>query len=196
MNFLAGVLLIMFPSDPESALWLLLELIDNLLPADYFTSTMSGVYSDLMVLDALLLQRCPRVAAHLKNYGIELEAVCLSWFSCAFLLSLPIESAFRVWDSLMLEGSKILFRVSLALFVLNEEKILSIDDASALYMLVKDMGKPFFDCDKLMECAFNNVGSLSKASIADLRYNSVLRVKQKLEQIDKKRENYLASKEI
>ena len=45
--------------------------------------------------------------------------------------ALPPRSAVRVWDSLMLEGAKILFRVALALLKLHESVLLTMDNSGA-----------------------------------------------------------------
>ncbi len=45
-----------------------------------------------------------------------LQEVTRSWFGSLFCTALPAETAVRIWDVLLLEGPKILFRVALALF--------------------------------------------------------------------------------
>jgi hypothetical protein len=56
---------------------------------------------DIMVMQRLMDKKVPAVSAHLRKHRIELEVVCISWFLCLFLNSLPIESTLRVWDVLM-----------------------------------------------------------------------------------------------
>jgi hypothetical protein len=68
------------------------------------------------VLDALLAKRCPKAMAQLARLETPLEEVTGPWFHSLFCTSLPAETAARIWDVLLLEGHKILFRVGLALF--------------------------------------------------------------------------------
>ncbi len=57
--------------------------------------------TDVMVLERLLQKKQPAVFAHLQTCGIQLNVVCISWFLCIFINSLPMESTLRVWDLLM-----------------------------------------------------------------------------------------------
>ena len=68
------------------------------------------------VLDALLTKRCPKAMAQLARTETPLEEVTASWFHSLFCTALPSETTARIWDVLLLEGPKILFRVGLALF--------------------------------------------------------------------------------
>ena len=80
MNFIAGIILLIFSNDISKAFFMFLEVVDVLLPPDYFTSSMIGVHTDLLVLDKLLLKKLPKISRHMKNHGIEIETDCLSWF--------------------------------------------------------------------------------------------------------------------
>jgi hypothetical protein len=154
MNFLAGMLLLFYQHEasPEKVYWMLVALVELILPADYYTASMKGIHVDVMVLQRLLDKKLPAISAHLKKHHIELEIVSISWFLCIFLNSMPIETVLRVWDVLFSEGSKILFRIALALFQLNEDKILALDDENGgMYAVVKNMPKNIYDCDMLMD---------------------------------------------
>ena len=68
------------------------------------------------MLEALLAKRLPKVATHLAAAETPLADVSAAWFHSLFASALPAETVVRVWDVLLLEGPKILFRVALALF--------------------------------------------------------------------------------
>lgn len=77
---------------------------------------MKGPGVEQRVLRALLAKRCPKVLAQLERAETPLEDVTASWFHTLFCTALPAETVVRIWDVLLLEGPKILFRVALALF--------------------------------------------------------------------------------
>lgn len=69
-----------------------------------------------LVFEALLAKRCPKALSHLIKTETPLEDVTGPWFHSLFCTALPAETVARVWDVLLLEGPKILFRIGLALF--------------------------------------------------------------------------------
>jgi hypothetical protein len=77
---------------------------------------MKGPGVEQRVLKALLAKRCPKIVAQLERAETPLEEVTASWFHSLFCTALPAETVVRIWDVLLLEGPKILFRVALALF--------------------------------------------------------------------------------
>lgn len=67
------------------------------------------------MLEALAARRCPRLVAALARADAPLTTLAAPWFPALFAGALPAETVARVWDCLMLEGPKVLFRVALAL---------------------------------------------------------------------------------
>lgn len=64
---------------------------------------------------------------------MELSLVSMQWFMCLFVNTLRAETALRVWDVLLNEGDKVLFRVAASLLQIHEEEIESAKDAAALH---------------------------------------------------------------
>ena len=56
-----------------------------------------------------------------------------------------------MWDSLLFEGTKILFRVSLALLKLHEEQLLQMDNAGDLINQLRMYTTHIHDRDRLMK---------------------------------------------
>ena len=149
LNFLAGFLLLFF--DEESAFWLMTTIVNVVLPPDYFTDSMIGLHTDLTVLNSLLSTHLPRLHSHLQAMRVDIRPIAFPWFLSLFVKTLPIESVLRVWDCLVCEGSKILFRTALGLLSLHEERIVRHNDFGRLYSLISGMGTAQFDCERLMD---------------------------------------------
>jgi hypothetical protein len=73
------------------------------------TQTVLYVFSQL---GALLV---PTVWHHLESQGVHHSMYATSWFMTLFASSFPFELVTRIFDIFLLEGQKIIYRVSLAL---------------------------------------------------------------------------------
>lgn len=47
------------------------------------------------------------------------------WFMTIYSCNFPFEATVRIWDIFLVEGKKILFRIALALFKLNEKEMMN-----------------------------------------------------------------------
>lgn len=72
-----------------------------------------------MVIADLIKDKLPRVMAHFEKLDFPLEPLTINWFLCLFINAIPLETTLRVWDVMFHEGSKVLFRVALALLYEN-----------------------------------------------------------------------------
>lgn len=170
LNFLAGVLLLIFP---ESTAFAFLQLITcEILPPDYFTATMIGVQTDVRVFLDLVQKKYPRVSAHCNKLGVDLGVVSLSWFLCLFTKTLPLEACLIVWDSLLLEGNKVLFRFGLALISIHSKQLVKIQDMGEMFGYLNAMGAECSNSenvDRLLQAAFYEQGTLRRTDIEAAR---------------------------
>ena len=97
--------------------------MEESLPVGYYTDDMQGVYTDLLVLTALLQEAIPDVAASLSKLEVPLELLCSKWLLCMFGLSLPRHTLYRLWDVVIWEGSHMLLAGCLAAIDANREAI-------------------------------------------------------------------------
>jgi hypothetical protein len=63
----------------------------------------------------------------------------------------------RFFDSFVVEGSKVLFLVSLALLKTNEEALLAATDYESVHRLLKELPAQCFDDDRFMKVAWITV---------------------------------------
>eukprot|EP00968_Pinguiococcus_pyrenoidosus_P011106 scaffold888_cov246-Pinguiococcus_pyrenoidosus.AAC.17 len=169
MNFLCAILLLHYEEE-EHAFWVLAALIEDILPDDYFTPSMLGSRTDnavfqvgpdesscgarsskeshaLLSVAALPAKAClrwklPRIYHHCEALSIPVEPITCSWFLCAFVNTLPLRIVLRVWDILFHEGSKVIFRVALAVLSLREDDILGTNDFQTVYDILRKPASP------------------------------------------------------
>ncbi|KAJ1933030.1 hypothetical protein GGF37_006861, partial [Kickxella alabastrina] len=123
MGRLVGLFLIIGLSE-ERAFWVLAATIKEYVP-NYYLSDLGGLRLHTVVFDSLLRERNPKLHAHLSEQGCDALMYVTPWFMTIFTLSLPWETALRVWDWFIYRGTKVLFRVALAITDLASNYLLA-----------------------------------------------------------------------
>ncbi|CAG8466300.1 10561_t:CDS:2 [Ambispora gerdemannii] len=173
LNYIAGLLLLFM--EEKQAFWTLVAIIHDYLPENMYDMTMEGANVDQAVLMKFIIDKMPHMWGKLSaGIGWDPEKVDSSmptitlvtshWFLTLYINILPIETMLRVWDCFFYERHKVLFRVALAIFKINEEKILAVDDPMEVFQVVQNMPKRLIDCHKLMEVCFRR----RKVMISDI----------------------------
>ncbi|ELR14392.1 TBC domain containing protein [Acanthamoeba castellanii str. Neff] len=142
MNFICALLLLFM--EEEDAFWMLMTLIEYLLPSDFYGSTMEGIIIYTQVFSSLLKTRLPRLSAHLDH----------------------LQTVLQVWDSLYYEGPYVLFRVALALFKINEAALLDTTDNADCFYMIKQLPQSVSK-EELMAAVFAK-GSTMRGLKADV----------------------------
>uniref|UniRef100_A0A672V9X7 TBC1 domain family member 2 n=1 Tax=Strigops habroptila TaxID=2489341 RepID=A0A672V9X7_STRHB len=156
LNRLAAVALLVL-EDEESAFWCLVHIVENLMPADYYSDTLITSQVDQRVFKDFLSEKLPRLMAHFEHYRIDVSLITFNWFLVAFVDSLVSDILLRVWDAFLYEGTKVIFRYALAIFKYNEEEILRIHDSVEIYQYLRFFTRMITDGRKLMNIAFNDL---------------------------------------
>ncbi|XP_061873521.1 TBC1 domain family member 2A isoform X2 [Colius striatus] len=156
LNRLAAVALLVL-EDEESAFWCLVHIVENLMPADYYSDTLITSQVDQRVFKDFLSEKLPRLMAHFEQYRIDVSLITFNWFLVAFVDSLVSDILLRVWDAFLYEGTKVIFRYALAIFKYNEEEILRIHDSVEIYQYLRFFTRMITDGRKLMNIAFNDL---------------------------------------
>lgn len=126
-NFLSAVFLLYMTE--EEAFWMLCTVCEHL-SANMYRKSMVGSLAQLSVLERLLVQVCPAVAARVDEHGFRVSMAATGWFMCLFVTFLPLEICLRVLDNYFY-STHFVFRVALSIFILNEQRLLestSIED--------------------------------------------------------------------
>eukprot|EP01035_Chromulina_nebulosa_P018191 gene18191-23852_t len=159
LNFVGGMMLLFM--EEEDAFWLLLTVVETLLPKDYYTRTMIGTYTDQYVLNHLVKEHLPELHHAIEEAQLQLPLVTVQWFMCIYVNTLRPEIALRVWDIFLNEGSKVLFRIAISLFKLNENFLLSAKDSGELFVRLRDIGRDIVDPDHLIGYAYKSYKPMS-----------------------------------
>ncbi|GAA5859364.1 hypothetical protein JCM8547_002001 [Rhodosporidiobolus lusitaniae] len=161
MNNLVATLLLTHPAE-EDAFWVLVCIIENILPSDYYTSRLLVSRADQEVLRDLVARSLPKIADHLEEHGVELSAITFGWFLSLFTDVLPIQTLLRVWDLFFIHGTVLLFRVALAILKLHESDLLACDSAAALYGLLGTLPTHLYHSDRLLKVACEDLAATVK----------------------------------
>ena len=90
MNLVASTLLLVH-ADEEDAFWNLTCIIEKHLPDDFFSPSLLVSRACPLVLLDYVHDLIPAVFDHLMNLGVDLPAICFSWFLSLFTDCLPVE---------------------------------------------------------------------------------------------------------
>ena len=97
MNLIAASLLLITPTT-EDSFWLLVSIIENILPKHYYDHGLMASRADQQVLRQYISDVLPKLSSHLEDLGVELEALTFQWFLSIFTDCLSAEALYRVWD--------------------------------------------------------------------------------------------------
>jgi small G protein signaling modulator 3 len=98
MNLIAASLLLICAT-PEDCFWLLIAVIDTILPSGYFSGSLLTARADQIVLREYVTQLLPSLSSKLDDLGVELEACTFHWFLSLYAGVLTGgEALYRIWD--------------------------------------------------------------------------------------------------
>ncbi|KAF0302191.1 Small G protein signaling modulator 3 [Amphibalanus amphitrite] len=162
----ANLLLFM---DEEEAFWLTATVIEDLLPASYYSSTLLGIQADQRVLSALIATYLPDLSALLEQHDIELSLITLNWFLTVFASVLHVRILLRVWDLFFYHGSLVVFQVALGMLRMKEEELCKLDNSADIFNALSDLPGTIDDVEKLLEVSFHVSSSLTEVVVESHR---------------------------
>ncbi|KAM4877042.1 TBC1 domain family member 2A isoform 2-T2 [Thomomys bottae] len=190
LNRLAAIALLVL-EDEESAFWCLVAIVETILPADYYSKTLTASQVDQRVLQDLLAEKMPRLVAHLGQRHVDLSLITFNWFLVVFADSLVSDILLRVWDAFLYEGTKVVFRYALAIFKYNEEEILRLQDGLEIYQYLRFFTKTICDQRKLMNIAFNDMNPFPMKQLQQRRAAHQERLEAELRELERLKAEYM-----
>ncbi|KAI3340483.1 TBC domain protein [Ustulina deusta] len=180
MNLITANLLLIMPST-EDTFWVLVSIIELILPRGYYDHSLMASRADQNVLRQYVAAVLPKLSQHLENLCIELEALTFQWFLSVFTDCLSAEALFRVWDVVLCisDGSTFLFQVALALLKLNEQRLLQCDTPAAIYTYINhQMTNHAISIDGLIQASEGLRKVIRREEVEDRRNKAIEAEKQ------------------
>jgi len=98
MNLITASLLLICATS-EDCFWLIVAIIDHILPSGYFDQSLLVARADQLVLRQYVAEVLPKLDVKLSDIGVELEACTFHWFLSLYTGVLTGgEALYRVWD--------------------------------------------------------------------------------------------------
>ena len=94
MNLITSTLLLVYGNE-EEAFWILAAIIERILPNDFFSPSLLVSRACPLVLMDYVEDLMPGLHRHLTELGVDLPAICFSWFLSLFTDCLPVEVSFE-----------------------------------------------------------------------------------------------------
>ncbi|XP_070936732.1 small G protein signaling modulator 3 isoform X10 [Macaca nemestrina] len=155
--------------EEEDTFWMMCAIIEDLLPASYFSTTLLGVQTDQRVLRHLIVQYLPRLDKLLQEHDIELSLITLHWFLTAFASVVDIKLLLRIWDLFFYEGSRVLFQLTLGMLHLKEEELIQSENSASIFNTLSDIPSQMEDAELLLGVAMRLAGSLTDVAVETQR---------------------------
>lgn len=157
-NYLSGFLLLVL-DDEERTFWLLAYLLEVLLPNDFYSESLLGAKVDQVVLEALVVERLPRIAKKFAEVGFEVGALLPAWVMAMFVNTFPVETVLRVWDYILVESphpsqrTSAHLEITLAALKVMEGTILSCEDSGEVMVRLHEEAAKLYDAGALLHVA-------------------------------------------
>ncbi|KAM5170900.1 TBC1 domain family member 2B isoform 2-T3 [Mantella aurantiaca] len=193
LNRLAAIALLYL--DQEDAFWCLVTIVEVFMPRDYYTKTLLGSQVDQRVFRDLLGEKLPRLSAHFDQHNVDYTLITFNWFLVVFVDSVVSDIFFRIWDSFLYEGSKVIFRFALSLFKYKEEEILRIQDSTSIFKYLRYFSRTILDSRKLGNIAFVDMNPFPLRQIRNRRAFHLERVRLELSELEAIRADFIRERE-
>lgn len=153
MSILAACLLSYM--DEESAYWMMLSLMENYKLKGFFQPEFPELNRAYYKLLNLIKAILPKIYRTLRKWKVYPNYYASQWFITLFLLTVKHEVFIRLFDIFLFEKEhKILYRISLAMLKINEDKIVAAKSFDDLMTLFNNLGRDI-SLQLLFEEVFN-----------------------------------------
>ncbi|KAI8120779.1 Small G protein signaling modulator 3 like protein [Lucilia cuprina] len=151
--------------EEENAFWMMATIVEDLLPASYYSSTLLGIQADQRVMQTLIANYLSAVDDSLKKHDIELSLITLHWFLTLFANVVHMKILVRIWDWFFYEGSIVLFQLTLGMLKMKEKDLHNLENSAQIFNSLSDIPGEVDDVEDLFKLALEVGGSLSQTVI-------------------------------
>lgn len=181
--------------EQEDAFWCLVTIVEVFMPRDYYTKTLLGSQVDQRVFRDLMSEKLPRLHAHLEQHSVDYTLITFNWFLVLFVDSVVSDILFKIWDSFLYEGPKVIFRFALALFKYKEEEILRLQDSMSIFKYLRYFSRTILDARKLISISFGDLNPFPLRQIRNRRACHLEKVRLELSELEAIREDFLRERD-
>lgn len=125
--------------EEENAFWMMATIVEDLLPASYYSSTLLGIQADQRVMQTLIANYLSAVDDALKKHDIELSLITLHWFLTLFANVVHMKILVRIWDWFFYEGSIVLFQLTLGMLKMKEKDLHNLENSAQIFNSLSDI---------------------------------------------------------
>ncbi|EDW15678.1 small G protein signaling modulator 3 homolog [Drosophila mojavensis] len=150
--------------EEENAFWMMVTIVEDLLPASYYSSTLLGIQADQRVMQTLIANYLSSVDDTLKRHDIDLSLITLHWFLTLFANVVHMKILVRIWDWFFYEGSIVLFQLTLGMLKVKEQDLKHLENSAQIFNSLS-MCCEVDDVEVLFRQALEVGGSLSQTVI-------------------------------
>ncbi|KAL7528074.1 hypothetical protein ACHAXR_002253, partial [Thalassiosira sp. AJA248-18] len=104
-----------------------------------FTEDMAGVHETRYVAEKLIERFLPKLHKHMKKEQVDISMFATQWIMTVFTSTFPFDLVARVWDSYIVEGWKVVYRVILSLLEYAQQDLVGLDLEDILTYLRDDL---------------------------------------------------------
>ncbi|XP_055338366.1 TBC1 domain family member 2B-like, partial [Paramacrobiotus metropolitanus] len=183
MNRLAAVALLFL--NEEDCFWCLVAIVDYYLPG-YFSVNMLEAQVDQRIFRDLFAEKLPRLYAHLSSF-LDVTLYSFNWFLTVFVDNMHPDIFLPIWDAFLVEGKKILFRFSIAMFKYFEDELLQLTDPTVANRFLRNLGDRVTDLKKLQNVAFQTLNPFPMKFIKARRAVHLPEILAEMRQLDQLR---------
>lgn len=111
----------------------------NLLNRRYFQCLyrFKSIDQYFQLLKDLLCVHLPKLNEHFSKMSIEINCFALDWLFTMFSKSLPLDIVVRIWDLILRDGEKMIFRTAIGILSIFEEDLCRLDTFYCLQYLTR-----------------------------------------------------------
>ena len=138
----------------ESSFWMLHSMMINYEMIGFYLKDFPELRKVLYVFLSLLKKFVPNVYLQFKNFNIYPTMYASQWFFTYFASLFDFNIVVRIYDCILLEGFKIVYRIALGILKLNEKKILKFNHFEEVMNIFKDITKGI-EVEELFKVSFD-----------------------------------------
>ena len=135
-NFIVAKLLMLFDRE-EDVFWIFVQIIENILPCEYY-SELVGIMGDCSLCLKILKETNKKIMKKIEGFEVILNNLLYKWFISLFIENASKDTFINIWDAMIFEGNVILFRAVSAILEYLENDILRCEGMEQLTILFEE----------------------------------------------------------